>query len=380
MTASTTTEAQCPQCGATVPLPAYADVAVCGSCGSTLAPARLPEEPPRADPASSDAAAPAEQVLHSVRCPQCAGPLGASEGRRVLKCAHCGVRVALKRHDGISRWYFPPGVDRLEAIRSGVAWLGRYPGITKRARDARFTEAQLVYAPIWEHKALVAGWEFGSRTRTHYELVGDEHSERLDLRLAREAVEEPHLQERRFYQAATDLSALGATRPRITGRELLLPLLAGELDPSARVLEAEGVAAQVAARGRSAALMPMSGAIAPDTHLFAFRESMALLYYPLWLLGYQDGNRRYRMVVNGRDGTVNSATAPAADWGRLALLMAKVAALAAVVGLLVWLGVAWSAVRLSTVVVAVVVFMAAVFLMWRFRAQREIEYHEPFSS
>ncbi len=115
--------------------------------------------------------APEEEVLHSVQCSQCAGPLSVREGRRILVCRHCGVRVAVKEHGGFSRWYFPPRVNRLKAAAAGAAWLRDYPGIAKRARDARFVDARLIFAPIWEHKALLAGWEFGHILRTETEVV-----------------------------------------------------------------------------------------------------------------------------------------------------------------------------------------------------------------
>ncbi len=382
-TANISTEYSCPQCGAPVRLPAYADMAVCASCGSTLtretpggawrAPGAL--QAPPAPPADAD-----EQVLRSVRCPQCAGPLSAREGRRVLVCGHCGVRVAVKENGGFSRWYFPARVDRLEAMAAAAVWLKEHPGIARRARESSLAEARLVYAPIWEHKALIAGWEFGHRLRTRYELVGDEKSERLDLKLEREGVEAPCLQERRLYEAATDLAALGATRPRITGRELMLPLLAGELDPSATVLDAEGTADQVAEAGRKAALLPMSGAESPDSHVFALRESTALLYYPLWLLRYQDGNRSYRIVINGRDGIVNSAKVPVDNRARVTVLVMQVLVLASLAALLLWLGSSGEAAPAPTMVGAVIVSVLAILLVWRFRLQREVEYHEPFSS
>ncbi len=307
-------------------------------------------------------------MLRSVRCSQCAGPLSAREGRRVLACGHCGVRVAVRERGGFSRWYLPAQVDRLEAVAAASVWLKGHPGIAKQAREASITEVQLVYAPIWEHKALIAGWEFGRKLRTRYELVGEERSERLDLKLVREGVEEPRLRERRFYEAATDLAALGATRPRITGRELMLPLLAGEIDPSATVLEAEGGPDEVAAAGRRAALAPVSGAESPDSHVFTLRESTALLYYPLWLLRYEDGNRSYRIVINGRNGNVNSAEAPAANRARVALLVVQVAVLVALVGLLLWLGSSGEPARVPTTVGAVIVSVAAIVLVWRFRS------------
>jgi ribosomal protein S27AE len=375
--ADTSFDLSCPQCGAGVRLPEYADAAVCGSCGSTLT-REVPRTTWRGAPGVG--AASEEQVLRSVRCSQCAGPLSAREGRRVLVCGHCGVRVAVKEHGGFSRWYFPARVDRQEAAGAASAWLEKHPGIAKRAREAPIVEAQLVYAPVWEHKALIAGWEFGRKLRTRYELVGEERSERLDLKLVSEGVEEPRLRERRFYEAATDLAALGATRPRITGRELMLPLLAGEIDSSATVLEAEGSPDQVAAAGRRAAMTPVSGAESPDTHVFTIRESTALLYYPLWLLRYQDGNRSYRIVINGRNGNVNSAEAPAADQVQLALLTFQIVALAALVGLLLWLGSFGEAARMPTIAGAVIVSVVAILLVRRFRLQREVEYHEPFSS
>jgi len=362
----------CPQCGAPVDMPAHAGAAVCASCGSLLALEHESQQPPAGEPDQA--------VLVSVQCPQCAGPLGVREGRRILVCGHCGVRVAAMKRDGFSRWYFPVRLDRLKAVGGGSAWLKQHPGISKRARNAHFVEARLVWAPIWEYKALVAGWEFGSRVRTQYELVGEEDNERLDLHVVREVVEEPRLQERRLFLAATDLAALGATRPRITGREPALPLLAGELDPSALVLEAEGSAADMIDRGRRAVLQPLSGAVSPDTHLFALRESATLLFYPLWLLRYGDGNRFYSMVVNGRDGTMNSATAPADITGQVVYLAARVAFMAVVVALLAWLGFARGPLRAPVLAAAVIVFVVAILTVWRFRAQREVEYHEPFSS
>jgi uncharacterized Zn finger protein (UPF0148 family) len=361
----------CPQCGAPLDIQEYAGAAVCPYCGSSLALERRPPQTPDAGPE--------RPILHSVQCPQCAGPLGVREGRRILVCGHCGVRVAVRERDGFSRWYFPARLDRLRAVGAAAAWLGRYPGISKRIGDPHFVEAQLVWTPIWEYKSLVAGWEFGNKLRTRYELVGEEGNEHLDLQLVREGVQEPHLQERRWFQAATDLTVLGATRPRITGRELALPLLAGELDPSACVLGPEGTAAQILVAGRRAVLEPLSGSLSPDTHMFALRESTTLLYYPLWLLQYRDGNGVYRMVVNGRDGNVNSATAPADITGQVVRLGARTVLLAVIVALLVWLGVASAALRAPALAAAVIVSAVAMLRVWRFRAQREVEYHEPFS-
>ncbi len=167
------------------------------------------------EPGSRGERTPEEQTLRSVQCSQCAGPLNARQGRRILVCGHCGVRVVVNETGGFSRWYFPARVDRLEAAGAGAAWLRDFPGIAKPSRAARFVDARLVYAPIWEHRALTAGWEFGYKLRTQNELVHDPTDEaggdHLELQVVKERVREPRLQERRFYQAATDFADLGAT-------------------------------------------------------------------------------------------------------------------------------------------------------------------------
>ena len=67
--------------------------------------------PQRAAPAAAarDRAAPAqEQVLHSLSCPQCAGPLSVRAGRRILLCGHCGVRVLVSGGRRVLALALPP--------------------------------------------------------------------------------------------------------------------------------------------------------------------------------------------------------------------------------------------------------------------------------
>jgi|GEM_PF-865458 len=394
-TADITTEFECPQCGAPVAMPGYADVAVCAFCGSTLrrhrrpgvsrAPGPMAVETVEAAAGAPLTVAPAveEEVLRSVQCSQCAGPLSAREGRRILVCGHCGVRVMVKEHGGVSRWYYPTRLNRLKAAAFAAAWLDDHPGIAKEARHAQFVEAQLVYAPIWEHRALLTGWEFGSKTRTVAEFIPDVNNEetgRMEIRMVKESVNEARLQERRFYQAATDFEALGVVRPRVSGRELLLPLLAGELDPGATVLTEEGTGKEVAERGRRAALQPLAGATSPDSHLFVFRETTALLYYPFWMVDFRPKHGTCRVAVNGRDGSINSAVAPADNTKRIALLVGQTLLMAVVAAIFVWAAVARDTGRASFVAAAVIVSVIAVLTVWRFRRVGEVEYREPFSS
>jgi ribosomal protein L37AE/L43A len=366
----------CPQCGAPVPLPDYADIAVCAFCGSTLAREQVHQLEEQRQQLE-------RQTLRSVQCSQCAGPLSAREGKRVLVCDHCGVRIAVMGLGGLSHWYFPSRVDRTEAFEAGVSWLGEYPGIAPQVRAARLAEAKLVYVPIWEHKVLAAGWEFGSTHRSrivaaHNPMTG-ETDETMELQLLHEGVQEPRLHERRFYLPATDFEVLGARRPRVTGRELLVPLLAGEIEPEAIVLEAEGEASEVVERGRAAAQMPMTGALNTELHMFLFRETVSLLYYPLWLLRFQQGDSYCRVVVDGRDGTVNSGLAPADQRRSFATLTAKIGAQVVLGAVLLYLGVTLGAGRTILAGAAVVVSAIAVWTGVRYRPEKEVDYHDPFS-
>lgn len=368
----------CPQCGAPVALPEYADAAVCEYCGSALKRDQAwvldKEQGREAD----------RYTLRSIRCSQCAGPLSAHEGKRVLRCDHCGVRVALLEHGGVTRWYFPCRIERARAVSLAREWLEEHPGIAPAVREAEPVEAKLAYAPIWEHKVLAAGWEFGIKHRTRLVLqrapVSAEGEESLEVDLRREGVQESRLDERRFYMPAVDFEAIDACRPRINGRELLVPLVAGELDPSALVLEAKGEPSEVVERGRSAARAPLTGALEPDLHLFLFREAAALLYYPLWLLRFRKGDSYCRVVVDGRDGSINSGSAPADQRTPLVAHIAKIAALVVTAAILVYLAVRFEPARTPLLVGAVVLSVAAGVLGFRFKPERGVEYHDSFSS
>jgi hypothetical protein len=291
------------------------------------------------------------------------------------------VRVLVHGQSGVSRWLFPQTVSRIEALSVAGKWLTEYPGLSTQARDAPLRQAQLIHIPIWEHKALVAGWEFGTKVRTRTSVVEDaDGNAHLDLTMAEERFGDPHLQERRFFQAGCDLPALGGTRPRFSGRELLLPLVAGEVDPGSRVLEPTGSAAEISERGRRVALLPTSGGADPSTWMQILREGVTLLYYPLWLVDYQAAGEAYRVVVDAHDGSINSATAPAGDSRFSSSLVSRVAGLVIVAAAASWLASIWPTVRVPTILLAVIVCVAAVLLVLRSPAGGKVEYHDPFSS
>jgi hypothetical protein len=152
------------------------------------------------------------------------------------------------------------------------------------------------------------------------------------------------------------------------------------LEQGASLLEASGTAADIADVGRKHALAPLEGDITSGTRLFALRESVSLLYYPLWLLRYRDGSRLYEMTVDGRSGVIFSARAPAANRKRLVATVAQMAILAVLVAVVLQLHTSLGLSRLTAVIIAVIVSLVVVGTAEQFRLHSEVEYHEPYSS
>jgi len=298
----------------------------------------------------------------------------------VIECAHCRTRYLTHLDAGFERRYFPAKVERLQAVGAAARWLWEHPDVPSDIRDSAFVDAHLLYVPIWEVRAYLVGWEFGKKLRNKTTLVKVGEEEVVRTELVEQPVEEGFFGERRYYQEAADLDALGMGRPHITGREFTLPYLVGELEGGAAVLQTDGDLEAVRERARASFVRPPTGTVAPDTRLFLLKESAALLYYPLWILRYRYRGRLYEMVVDARNGRVHAARAPADNRRRIAFFLASYAALAVALAAAVSAWHAWPNMAEPALYSMVLVFVLAAGAFVRFRLIREVEYHEPFSA
>lgn len=319
-------------------------------------------------------------TLRSISCPRCAGQLSARDGDHLILCTRCGTPFRTVSTAGFERRFFPAKIEKLSAVGKAAQWLREHPDTPGDIAESSFIEARLLYVPIWEVRAYVVGWEFGKKLRTKTELVQVGREEQVRTRLVEEGVEDGFFGERRLYREAADLSALGMGRPHITGREFTLPYLVGELEQEATVLEADGALESVREQARESFLRPPTGTVSRETRLFLLRESAALIYYPLWSLHYRYRGRIYEMTVDGRNGLVHSARAPADNGTRLAVLLASYAALALGLALVVSAWESWERAREPALYAALAVLIAASGVYWRFRLIREVEHHESFSA
>lgn len=330
------------------------------------------------------AAAPHETLgtvrLHSLSCPRCAGVLRSREGERVIRCSHCATPYLAASPAGYERRYFPAKVQRLQAVGRAAVWLSEIKDVPNDVRKAVFTEAHLLYAPVWECRAYVVGWEFGTKRRTKRELVQFGEQDVVQLQLVDETVEQGYLDERRMYQEAADLAALGMGRPHITGRDFTLPYLPGELEEGAAVLETDRDYTEVLERARDSFRRPPTGVAQRDARFFLLKESVTLVYYPLWSLHYRYRGRLYEVTVDGRNGVIHSARAPADNTRRLAVMLASYAALALALAVTATAWQAWEGMREPAIWAAVLIAVLAGTVYWRFSLLREVEHHEPFSA
>lgn len=319
-------------------------------------------------------------ALRSISCPRCAGPLAGSDGERFLRCGHCGTPFVTRVGDGYARRFFPTKVDRLKAVGAATAWLRRHPDAPDDIREAAFVDAHLLYVPIWEVRSHVVGWEFGKKLRARAEVVRRGDQDSVEMTLVEEGVEEGFLTERRMYQEAADLDALGMRRPHVTGRETTLPYLPGELEADAAVLQAVGDLDQIRARARAAFLTPPTGAVVRSSRLFLLKERSALIYYPLWALRYRYRGRLYEMTVDGRSGEIHAARAPSDNRRRVAAFVALAGALGLAMAVAAGVGESSPAAAEVALYVCLLILLVASGVAWRFTLVHEVEYHEPFAS
>jgi len=318
--------------------------------------------------------------LRSLSCPQCAGVVAARDGDEVLTCTACETRFLPTGGNGCARRVFPARVDRLEAVGRAVAWLAEQHETPNDIGKAAFVDARLLYVPLWEVRATVAGWEFGKRLRNRLGLVEEGEQEVAQLELVDEAVANGFMDERRLYEPATDLTALGIGRPHVTGRELALPFLPGELERGAAVLAVQGEPKDLEERATRAFLRPPTGTQQRETHLAVFGRRLTLFFYPLWSLHYRYRGRLYDVTVDGRSGAVHAGRAPAEATRPLARLLATMAAFALLLAVVVVLGQRLPQFRQPALLTGVLVVVSAWGTVFRFRLLREVDYRDPFSS
>jgi hypothetical protein len=256
-------------------------------------------------------------TLQGLNCPNCGGVIPVPEGQSIVKCPYCELRSFVRGERGIWRYQVPQRVPREAAMGAWQKFLSGNMAIARdAARQARLTEAFLVYLPFWTVWGRVAAWVFGQ------EKVGSgdhAHYEAREVRV---------VQEMTWNGAACDVGEFGVTQ---------IPPVDQDLQPfDPEVLHHAGMVfepvssfseARSAAEKRFQEQVRQKASLDRLSQIFVrfLRRRFGLVYHPLWVLRYLYRERAFQVVVNGYTGSVLYGKAPGNTIYRAAVLVAGMA-------------------------------------------------------
>jgi predicted RNA-binding Zn-ribbon protein involved in translation (DUF1610 family) len=243
-----------------------------------------------------------EKVVKGITCPSCGGELDLKEGMRAFNCKFCGTLLMTKGESGTRKYYVSKSVKRENAIANAFHWLGS--GLSKAKglkANSKIDEAFLVYIPFWRVKADVVGWVFGQEKHTSGNSTTYEDKE-VKIQSSFD----------RTYPAC-DIAELGVKKVNLEGDEIL-PVDFEKLQQegmmfnivsSEKEIYDESLSLFTGKARKEASLDSIS-----FEHYDLVRQSVGIVYYPLWVIRYVYQNRTYQVVVDGQDGTICYGKAP----------------------------------------------------------------------
>jgi hypothetical protein len=255
--------------------------------------------------------------LQGLNCPNCGGVVPVPEGQLIVRCPYCDLRSFVRGERGLLRYQVPQRVDRNQALAALSKFLTSNMAIAPAAaRQARVSEAFLIYLPFWTVWARVGGWVFGEKR------VGSGDNARYEPREVRV------VQDMTWNGAAADVGEFGVEHVSAVAQDLE-PFDPTELHSRGMVFEPVGSfreASQTADRTfedqvRKQAKLDRT----QQVFVRSVRRRNALVYHPLWVLRYLFRGRAFQVVVDGYSGQVLYGKAPGNTLYRAAVLVAGMA-------------------------------------------------------
>lgn len=243
-----------------------------------------------------------EETTHGLNCPNCGGVVPIPEGQVIVQCPYCDLRSFVRGERGLLRYQAPLRIQRDDAINAMSKFFGSNWAIARNLRkEARLSEAFVVYLPFWAVWARVAAWVFGE------EKVGRGDEARYKPREIRV------VQEMTWNGAACDVGEFGVNQvPPV--EEHLEPFDPDELHRSGMVFEpvSSFSEARQTAQKQFKAHVRSKAKLDRLAQLFirSLRQRFGLVYHPLWVLRYLYRGRAFQVTVDGFTGKVLYGKAP----------------------------------------------------------------------
>src|SRR5437870_11679601 len=130
------------------------------------------------------------ELVESINCPKCGGPLNLTTGEVIVTCPYCGTasRIRGDKPFVLTHSMLTARMDRDGALRAIQGWMGG--GVMKPddlRRAARITSLECVYLPVYvfEVDATTAYAVVLTRTGTNDKRCGELHRDELGKSHAR---------------------------------------------------------------------------------------------------------------------------------------------------------------------------------------------------
>jgi hypothetical protein len=276
-----------------------------------------PPPPPPAPPTTGSLPA----RVTGVSCPACGGALEVDSGVRVVRCAFCSTGLLATSRLGVRRFAVAPEVDVDAAREATRRWLGRgFAKDQRLRREAEIGETYLAFLPFFRVSADVVGWALGTEERQR--TVGSGKNRRTETyEVDVEKNVERHCDRT---LPAVHVAELGVQRVDLAG-DRLVPFDAGALDRLGMVF----AATRSEVEARDAALAAFREANDPGRGLKrvrfrwveTVRESLTVVYYPLWVVRYRFHGRAWLALIDAEDGHLAYGKAPGNDLYRAMVLI-----------------------------------------------------------
>lgn len=253
-----------------------------------------------------------ESAASGIGCPQCGGSLEFREGAFTTLCGSCKTPFVVSGVSGISRFFLEERLDLAQArtaVRKFLDTRGVAASVVSRLR---FEGGKLCFLPFWRFRAQAVGWQWSERETVVVEEIVDEQG------VTRKQEQKGPLERDcailalpvDYSSPACDLSPYGLTG--IATVSAVLTLRGVEYERLSRkgtifdpIKEPEQVRREAVAQSRDRARK--SGTLRHESEITLCGERLALIYYPVWQLGFTQDDRLHPVMVDGVNGRILKA-------------------------------------------------------------------------
>lgn len=248
-----------------------------------------------------------------IECPACRAPMGLSRSERIISCGHCGARSVVEGHGYVPEYGIEPLIDEQTARRTLQKAL-RHPSVPeKMLKKSKMVAIELNYVPYNEITAMRMGSMVLSKEQ---EPLGSQEKKRKREEDTRIVLSEVHR-----VVPAVDLKNWGLERAQI---DPLPEEVRDRLEPFDRARAAAKDKIQEPTLNPEFILRSMqeSGVAATVQDNTEFLEKrFRRIFYPIWRIHYTYQGNMFKATVDGLNGRIMNARAPANEKSRILWLL-----------------------------------------------------------